>query len=50
MTFLFVKAEVFEEISSFKCQAFTRASSSDREDATAVAESASSLVLEKGFS
>lgn len=49
MTFLFVKAEVFEEISSFKCQAFTRASS-DREDATAVAESASSLVLEKGFS
>lgn len=50
MTFLFVKAEVFEEISSFKCQALTRASSSTKEDAAAVAEDASALVLEKGFS
>lgn len=49
-TLLCVKAEVFEEMSSFKCQALTRASSSAREDAAAAAEGVSALVLEKGFS
>lgn len=50
MTFLFVKTEVFEEISSFKCQALARAASSTEEDAAAVTEDASALVLEVGFS
>lgn len=50
MTFLFVKTEVFEEISSLKCQALALAASSTEEDAAAVTEDASALVLEGGFS